>query len=184
MYTTHQLVEQYMPWANKLANRKKKTLPKFIDIEDLRSAAYLGLVEAANRFKPELGIEFTTFSYPRIWGAIHDYLREQGWIKKGSNTQMLSLDVPSTDGEDAALKDTIEARPEDDTEECFEVITLNLDSQAKDVLRHYFIDDYSMKEVGEKFGVSESRISQLIKQYKARIQQNWTEDALRTELAA
>lgn len=184
MATMQQLVEQYIPFANKLAYQKKKTLPKFIDLEELKSAAYLGLVEAATRYKPELGIEFTTFSYPRIWGAIHDYLREQGWMKRGDNTQMLSLDVPSNDSENCTLRDTIEAKTEDDTEECFEVITLSLDAQAKAVLRHYFIDEYSMKEVGDKFGVSESRISQLIKCYKGRIRSKWSEEALRAELAA
>lgn len=184
MSTNHALVVQYMPLANKLAFQRKKTLPNFIDIEDLRSAAYLGLVEAASRFDPSLGIAFSTFAYPRIFGAIHDWLREQGWVRRGDLTQVLSLDAQCADSEDCALKDTIEAKPEDDTEECFEVITLKLDAQAKAVLRHYFIDDYSMKEVGEKFGVSESRISQLIKQYKSRIQSEWSEDELRAELAA
>jgi RNA polymerase sigma factor (sigma-70 family) len=180
----HQLVEQYIPLANKLAFQKKKTLPKFIDIEELRSAAYLGLVEAASRFDPEIGVTFSTFAYPRIFGAIHDYLREQGWVKRGDLTPVLSLDAPCAEDEECTLKDTIEAKPEGDTEECFEVITLNLDEQAKQVLRFYFIDEYSMKEVGEKFGVSESRISQLIKHFKGRIREEWSEEALRLELAA
>lgn len=184
MCTMHQLVEQYVPWANKLANRKKKSLPKFIDLEEVKSAAYLGLVEAASRYKPELNVEFTTFSYPRIWGAIHDYLREQGWMKRGEYQQMLSLDVPNTESENGNLSDMIEAKPQDDTEECFEVITLKLGYQAKEVLRHYFIDEYSMKEVGDKFGVSESRISQLIKTYKSQIKGQWNEIELRSELAA
>lgn len=184
MSTMQRLVEQYIPWANKLANQKKRSLPKFIDLEEIKSAAYMGLVEAASRYKPELGIEFTTFSYPRIWGAIHDYLREQGWMKRGDYQQVISLDAPSAESEDCTLRDTIEAKSEGDTEECFEVITLNLDDQAKAVLRYYFIDEYSMKEVGDKFGVSESRISQLIKQYKTKIKSSWQEDRLRLELAA
>jgi RNA polymerase sigma factor (sigma-70 family) len=182
MTTNQQLVEQYVPLANKLAYQKKRTLPKFIDIEELKSAAYLGLVEAASRFRPDLGVAFSTFAYPRIAGAICDYLREQGWV--GKKTQMLSLDAPSADSDDCNLSDMIEAKAEEQTEECFEVITLNLDDQAKDVLRHYFIDEYSMKEVGERFGVSESRISQLIKQYKTRITDTWSESELLEELAA
>lgn len=187
MSTMQQLVEQYIPYANKLASQKKKTLPKFIDIEEIRSAAYLGLVEAATRYKPELGIKFTTFSYPRIFGAIHDYLREQGWMKRGEYETMHSLDaICAAEGEskDCVLKDTIAAKPKDDTEECFEVITLKLDDQGKKILKTYFIDEYSMKEVGERFGVSESRISQLIKSYRDRIRESWDERELRLELAA
>jgi RNA polymerase sigma factor (sigma-70 family) len=184
MNTMQQLAEQYISLANKLAYQRKKTLPKFIDIEELKSAAYLGLVEAASRYKPEIGVTFSTFAYPRIFGAIHDYIREQGWLKRGDLTPVLSLDEPVSASDNCALKDTIEAKPQDDTEECFEVITLHLDAQAKAVLRYYFIDDYSMKEVGEKFGVSESRISQLIKLYKRKVQSHWAESELRSELAA
>lgn len=184
MSTMQKLVEQYVPLANKLAYQKKRTLPKFIDIEELKSAAYLGLVEAASRFDQSLGNSFSTFAYPRIFGAIHDYLREQGWMKRGNTDKMLSLDTPCSDEELMMLKDTIEAKPESDAEELFEAVTLKFDAHAKSVLRHYFVDELSMKEVGEKFGVSESRISQLIKQYKKRIQSDWTSDLLYNELAA
>lgn len=183
MNTTN-LVEQYVPLANKLAFQKKKGLPKHIDIEDLRSAAYLGLVEAANRFKPEHGVCFSTFAYPRINGAIIDYLRDLGWLKRGDTCNIISLDAPSAD-ESCVLADTVASKEKrNDHEEVLEVVSLNLDNQAKDVIRYYFIDELSMKEVGERFGVTEGRISQLIKEYKRRICSEWTEEELRVELAA
>jgi len=183
--STTQLVEQYVPLANKLAFQKKKSLPRFIDIEDLRSAAYLGLVEAANRFNPDMGVCFSTFAYPRINGAIIDYLRDQGWMRRGDTCHIISLDAPVANSEMCVLGDTVAAKEEiTDQEEVLEVITLNLDNQAKAVLRHYFIDELSMKEVGEKFGVTEGRISQLIKEYKQRIRTDWSEEELRAELAA
>lgn len=183
--STTQLVEQYVPLANKLAFQKKKSLPRFIDIEDLRSAAYLGLVEAANRYKPETGVCFSTFAYPRINGAIIDYLRDQGWVKRGKTCHIVSLDAPVANNEACVLGDTILAKEEvTDQEEVLEVISLNLDNQSKSVLKHYFIDELSMKEVGEKFGVTEGRISQLIKEYKQRIRNDWSESELRAELAA
>ncbi len=185
MSNISQLVEQYIPLANKLAYQKIKSLPRNIDIEDLRSAAYLGLVEAANRYKSELGVCFSTFAYPRISGAIIDYLREQGWMKRGDTCRILSLDTTLVNNEDCVLGDTVEAKEERrDQEEILEVISLNLDGQAKSVLKHYFIDDLSMKEVGDKFGITEGRISQLIKQYKSRIRDAWTEEQLCIELAA
>lgn len=165
--TAHQLVEQYVPLANKLAYQKKARLPKFIELEELQSAAYLGLVQAASRFDASLGIAFSTFAYPRIFGAIHDYLRSQGLVRRGDFSLVVSLDGESDGG---SLKESIAAKPESDLEECFEAITAKLDEHAKSVLRRYFIDECSMKEVGDKFGVSESRISQLIKEYKRKIQ--------------
>ena len=183
MITSQQLVEQYIPLANKLAYQKKRTLPNFIDVEELKSAAYMGLCEAASRFKPELNVAFSTFAYPRIFGAIHDYLREQGWGKKTDPHNAVSLDSHCDDSE-CSMVDTLEAKVERNDEEFLEVVSQDLDDQASQVLRYYFIDEYSMKEVGEKFGVSESRISQLIKRYKAKIAARWSNEDLRLELAA
>ncbi|MHA2380687.1 MAG: sigma-70 family RNA polymerase sigma factor, partial [Candidatus Thorarchaeota archaeon] len=175
-----QLVEQYVPMANKLAHKKKRTLPRFVDVEELKSAAYMGLVEAASRYKPEMGVAFSTFAYPRVSGAIYDYLRQESGGKREAS--VLSMDEPVE--EECSLKNLLEARPERNNDEFLEAVSLDLGPQAREVLRHYFIDAYSMKEVGDKFGVSESRISQLIKQYKSRIRDKWTRDEFSAMLAA
>lgn len=178
-----QLVLDYVSLADKLAGKRKRTLPKFVDIEELRSAAYMGLVEAAGRYDAAFGVLFSTFAYRRIMGAMQDHLRAQGFVKEGERSPFLSLDSPI--GEDGvSLKDTVEARSESNVGEAFEAVTVKLDPQAKAVLWDYFIDEHSMKEVGEKFGVSESRISQLVKSYKDRIRQDWSESELRAQLAA
>jgi RNA polymerase sigma factor (sigma-70 family) len=174
--TMHTLVEKYMPLANKLAFLQKKTLPNYIDVEELKSAAYLGLVEAASRYKESKGVSFTTFAYPRIFGAIKDYLRSLG-------PTLTSLDDNGDD--ETSLKDMIVAREErDDFEETLEVVAKDLGTQARSMLRFYFVDELSMKEVGERFGVSESRVSQLLSGYKTNIREKWTADTLREELAA
>ena len=177
------LCEQFLPLANKLAYQKKRTLPNFIDFEELQSAAYMGLVEAANRFDPDKGVAFSTFAYPRIWGEINDYLRQLGWGKRGSQCQMASLDA-TAENQECCLKDMIEAEKEFNEGEFLEVISKDLDEQAEQVLKCYFIDEYSMKDVGKQFGVSESRISQLIKRYKDRIGESYTKAELYEVLAA
>src|SRR5258708_31770157 len=50
-------------------------LPPGVDAENLLSAGTLGLVEATNKFDPERGIQFKTFAYIRIRGAILDEVR-------------------------------------------------------------------------------------------------------------
>lgn len=184
MVTVQELIVQYVPMADKLAFKKKRVLPKFIDVEELKSAAYLGLVEAANRFDEKFGVAFSTFAYPRIFGAIHDYLREQGWVKDGKYNSFLSLDSLSSEDGELSYKDAIESKPESKSEECFDLITHNLDDQGKEVIRNYFLDEYSMKEIGEKWDISESRVSQLIKLYKNKIRKDWDENSLFLELAA
>jgi hypothetical protein len=182
MKNTQKLVLEYVPFAENLAAQKKKSLPNFIDLEDLKSAAYLGLVEAANRFDDKQNIAFSTFAYSRISGAIYDYLREQSFFK-GKFYPVISLN-DSSNQENFALIQTVSCKQKDETEENFEVITLGLDEQAKAILKYYFIYEYSMKEVGDLVGISESRVSQLIKIYNKKIKENWSKNLLFLELAA
>lgn len=176
MTTVQQLVLQYMPLANKLAYQRKRTLPSFIDVEELKSAAYLGLVEAASRYNCDFGVTFSTFAYPRIFGAIHDYLRELG-----RGVRCVSLNIPD---EDCDLENILGVAPERSNDEFLEVAGLDFDDYAKQILRLYFVEEYSMKEVGEKFGVTESRISQLIKRYKQHLRDRWQKCDLYETLAA
>jgi len=182
--TTEELVLKYVPLANKLAFDKKRNLPKHVDVEELQSAAYLGLVEAASRFDESKGIAFSTFAYPRISGAILDHLRQQSWGKRTDPKAAYSLDTPTSDDDNVAMKDMLVAEEDSNADELLEMVSNEFDDQAQKVMKLYFIDDCSMKEVGEQFGVSESRISQLISKYKARIKRTWSENDLRIELAA
>lgn len=50
-------------------------LPSHVDRDNLESAGILGLVEAAEKFDPTRGVEFKSFAYLRIRGAILDELR-------------------------------------------------------------------------------------------------------------
>lgn len=170
MNTVHQLVESHIPFANKIASRKRTSLPKRISLEELQSAAYMGLVEAANRFNAEKGVTFTTFAYPRIFGAIIDYLRECGM-------PLTSLDS-SLEDDGCTLAETVSAPETSRVEEVFEAMTSNLDDKAQIVLRCYLMEDMPMKEVGRKLGVTESRVSQLISGYKDSILSRWTYEDL------
>jgi len=159
-----ELVENHIGLANKLAAKKKKLMPSFVSFEELQSAAFLGLTEAANRFDADRGFCFTTYAYPRISGAINDYLRELGCMT-------VSLDS-SKDEEDFSLKDTLVAR-ETNTEDFFGFVLETLGEQAGNMLHSYYVDRYSMKEIGEQYGVSEGRISQMISGYKKSIRDQW-----------
>lgn len=178
MKNIQDLVIENMSLADRLAYQKKKNLPKFIDIEELKSAAYLGLVEAANRFKPEVGVKFSTFAYVRIFGAMCDYLRENYKINKDFFV------FASSETNDIAFENFVESKKDVKYYESLELFSLGLDSQTKKIIQYYFIYDYSMKEVGKKLGLSESRICQLIKQYKLFMINKWKKADLIEHLAA
>lgn len=82
---TNELITDNLFFADILAAKFKKRL-SFTSYEELQSAAYLGLVEAANKFDPSRSNGFRSFARFRIIGAIKDYLREISW---GSRRRLL-----------------------------------------------------------------------------------------------
>ena len=74
---TEQAILSQKQIVNALAKRIQDKLPRHIELDDLRSAGYLGLVEAASRFDPQQGKTFSTFAYYRVKGAMLDSLRDE-----------------------------------------------------------------------------------------------------------
>lgn len=77
-----QLIEQYSDYVIRIAKQIKRTLSPNIDTDDLIGYGMTGLIEAAQRFDPSHGANFTTFSYYRIRGAIYDGLRVMGTLSR------------------------------------------------------------------------------------------------------
>ena len=82
-----QIIEEHCEYALKLAREfRSQREGRFItlDIKDLESAALLGLCEAGNRYNFEMGVQFKTFAYLRIRGAMYDLIRQQGGLSRGA----------------------------------------------------------------------------------------------------
>ncbi len=77
------LIEVNVPYAHALAAEVMRKLPPDLERKDIQGWAELGLVEAANSFDPARGVQFKTFAYYRVKGAIYDGLRKMGWYPKG-----------------------------------------------------------------------------------------------------
>jgi RNA polymerase sigma factor (sigma-70 family) len=170
------LVEQYIPLANKLAFQRKKTLPRHVDIEDLRSAAYLGLVEAASRFDKTLKVAFVTYAYYRIVGAIGDFLRQEHFVMRSLDDTVEEDGVP--------LKDLIPDHRTSNHGEFFDIVSESFGERAADILKGYFFGHRSMRELAEEHGITEGRISQLIKNYEESLRQDWSYEDLERAIAA
>ena len=70
-----QLIMDHLSYVKNVLGRLVVELPDGIDVDNLESAGILGLVEAAGRFDSDRGVQFKTFAYTRIRGAILDELR-------------------------------------------------------------------------------------------------------------
>jgi RNA polymerase sigma factor for flagellar operon FliA len=76
------LAEINLPYAHAIAAEVSRKLPLVVERKEIQGWAELGLVEAARSFDPTRGIQFKTFAYYRIKGAIFDGLRKMGWPSK------------------------------------------------------------------------------------------------------
>lgn len=163
------LIREYMPLARKMARSKSRFLPH-IDVEEFISAAYTGLVDAASRFDESKG-NFSSFARTRIYGEMQDYLRSLGFGSKGSVsrgcTKFNSLDASTADGE--SILSFLEAAPSNDLRVVFEEAVEPLDETGRHIFKLRFVEERSLGEIGRELGVSESRVSQKITQYRKQL---------------
>ena len=79
------LILNHLLYARRLSKRfyyRRSELG--IEHQEFQSAAYLGLCDAAQRYDDSRGLNFETFSYFRIRGAMYDLLRRGGWFYHGA----------------------------------------------------------------------------------------------------
>lgn len=76
------ILEQYLPYATSIAGKVMKTLSSAVDFDDVMCNARMGLLEATRKFDTSMNVDFKTFAYYRIKGAIYDGLRKTGWIPR------------------------------------------------------------------------------------------------------
>lgn len=74
------LIIYYIVLVQKIAGKMFASLPAHIDHDDLYSYGIFGLLEAVERYNPNLGVPFAGFAVKRIRGSIIDGLRKEDWL--------------------------------------------------------------------------------------------------------
>lgn len=208
-----ELMIAYEPIVVANAKAMAKQLPKHIELDDLTSEGYFGLVDAIKKFDDSFGYKFETYASFRIRGAILDHLRRNDWAPR-------SLRSKSKDVERASTKLSAELNREPTKEEIAQLLNWTVDEvyqvagttaranvsnlddvvnvdggkftlsemiadtsdfaedfgdiknklieslsgmtqESRTVLSLYYVQDLSLKEIGELMGVTESRTCQI-----------------------
>lgn len=81
------LIESHLKLVPPIARRVKKKLPPSFDLDDLIGEGYIGLMHAAERYRPLThgGTPFSAYARPRIRGAIVDSVRRKCWQENTHN---------------------------------------------------------------------------------------------------
>ncbi len=174
-----ELVMKFMPLANKIACQKHKDLPKCVQLDEVKSAAYYGLLDACGKYEEAKKDRFPLYARIRIIGEINDYLRRCTWGGRNRPIYGWSLDVPvygSRGRRPLPLEEGLTCLPESssvESEEFFEELTRCLPSKVRKIMRLYYMDNLTMKAISDKLGICESRVSQIVACYKQVIQRIW-----------
>jgi RNA polymerase sigma factor for flagellar operon FliA len=191
------LVVEHLKLAKRLTDQRYKTVHRSVLYGDLLSAAYAGLLDAAERYNevkanPQSKKPFEAYASRRIIGEMNDYLRSCNWGTRNHPQYLLSLEREayqnngqgqSGDVEhvarisDLCVADERSVVDELNGEELFNKVIRSLPKREKKVFRLRYLYGLTMKEVADLVGISESRVSQILSQNTEYLRGLWSERA-------
>ena len=95
--TRNEIVLQYINLVKKIAIRFKGSCKNFGQIDDMINQGVIALIDAVEKFDPELGNKFETYASLKIKGGIIDFIRKQDWVPRNQRTLSKELDEVYTE---------------------------------------------------------------------------------------
>lgn len=86
-----ELVRQYLPLVHHAVASFRGRVPKHVNVDDLTSAAMVGLFRAARGYEADRGVPFGPYATTRIRGAVLDELRGADWASRSVRTKARAL---------------------------------------------------------------------------------------------
>lgn len=181
------LVAHYLPLVRSVSARFWNRVDRS-GRGDLFGFGVIGLMDALDKFRPELGSRFESYCPFRIRGAIQDGLRQMAWFPRDAHkragramTSVAPVDFHAPRGESGlplheTLRDVLEGAVGDGLvlESEHEEVTFAIDGLPERerlvVVQHYY-RDRRLKDIGSDLGVTESRACQLHRRALSRLQQ-------------
>lgn len=176
---TDEVLEKYKDQINSTVKWYVHSLPKHIassESDDLLSEAKIAFIDALKTWDPRKG-ELWPYVSVRLKGAMQDYLRKRGndpvaglydWITSAANVYL------------AFNKDIVHHDKVDEVLNVDSAIKI-LNEKEKSVVKGYYKQDKTFKEIGDEIGLSESQVSRICKEATAKIKDfmtvNPTEEA-------
>jgi len=173
--TADELFRDHFVWAKKVATNfcKARKLPPHL-IEQVTNAGVFGMWQAACRFDPARGCTFKTAAMGRMQGEMKDELRRQDFVSRRANRYRLHGEtIPTQFHISSFAKDDTDARnpfgfvvdnrDRKASEQKEWLLSMLPDAKAREIVEMYYFSGYSQREIGEHFGVCESRANQLLK---------------------
>jgi len=93
----NEIVLQYTGLVKKIVLRFKGSYNNFGQLDDMVNQGMIVLIDAVEKFNPDLGNKFETFATLKIRGSVVDFMRKQDWVPRSQRS--LSKVLEETYGE-------------------------------------------------------------------------------------
>ena len=179
------LVLQHLGLVYRLANQHAPLASD--SVQDLIQEGCLGLIRAVERFRPDYGVQFSTYAYPVISGAIKNYLRYRRRLL-GKQTAYRLDDESRPDSENSGLLPPTgeELVAPGDIEAFAQAVDQDFPDQViarlvtddllsrlpaieQRIVTHFFYDDLTQREIGRLVARSNSRVCRLLRRALERL---------------
>jgi len=148
--------------------------------EDMVQEGCLALIRAVERFRPEYGLQFSTYAYPVISGMIKNFLRDRrrllGRLRSEGAGQ--AQDEHADIGETLTAPADLDVFPADAgldfTDRVVDrvltdALLTRIPPAERKMLRQVFYEDLSQREIAGKLARSASRISRILRRALIRL---------------
>jgi RNA polymerase sigma factor for flagellar operon FliA len=88
-----QLILDHVPLLRHIVGRLSLDLSRAVDRDDLYGFGMLGLIAAADSWDASRGLQFSTYAYTRIRGAILDEQRRMDFLPRGRRERVRQVDA-------------------------------------------------------------------------------------------
>lgn len=167
---SQKLIEQYLPLAEKIANRVSRNVSRYFERDDLLSFAFIGLVDAIKKYDKKKSLSFQCYAYMRIKGSIYDGLRREGYLKKLKDhpepIRPISLDdLPENLLANVEHEHRIEKQLNAlSVKSAVSRVLEGMPDQMKQLIVMYYYQGETFSDISKKMNLSKSWVSRLHQQ--------------------
>jgi len=172
------LIEHYAPMASRIARAMNVPIGTVAGVDDLESAALIGLIDAVDRYEPDRGVPFEGYATLRIRGSVLDEVRRVDDVGRADRRRQRAA---AAKGDDASVVATVSldelldrgyagGTSDDELDDRYEAEDLRgrvqsaltcLPPRQREVLARYYGDALTLRQAGLRMGISEARACQL-----------------------
>lgn len=142
------LILDHMGFADYLAVGMGRKIPKFITLDELKSAAYEGLISAVKNY--DYSTKFTTYSALFIKGAMLDYIRDLTKSRRKHKINFVSMESKN-DSNDKSIGENLcdEKSFVGFSNDLFDALKNVVSHREMWVLKAHYVEEKNLQEISK-----------------------------------